>query len=140
MDTEPAALGARLGLPATGPGRVAPWGRRILALVVDWGLSYLASLALAPAGLRGDAQFLTLAVFTLETWIGTATVGGGLGQLVCGVRVVRLVPGSRGGLVDPGHALLRSLLLALVVPAVVYDADRRGLHDRAAGAVVVATR
>lgn len=140
METEPAALGARLGLPATGPGRVAPWGRRILALVVDWALSYLVALALAPAGLHGDAQFLTLAVFAVEIWIGTATLGGGLGQVVCGVRVVRFVGGARGGLVDPAHALLRSVLLALVVPAVIYDADRRGLHDRAAGAVVVAAR
>ena len=29
-------VGERLGLPAEGPGAVASWGRRILALSVDW--------------------------------------------------------------------------------------------------------
>ena len=28
--------GNRLGLPADGPGSVAGWGRRVLALFVDW--------------------------------------------------------------------------------------------------------
>lgn len=136
--TEP---GARLGLPVTGSGRVAPWGRRILALVLDWTLSYLVALALAPSGgLHGNAEFIILGVFTLECWVGTATLGGGIGQILCGLRVVRLAPGGRGGLVDPGRAALRAVLLALVVPAVIVDADRRGLHDRAAGSVVLARR
>jgi len=34
-------------------------------------------------------------------------------------------------------ALVRTLLLGLVIPAVVTDDDGRGLHDRAAGTVVV---
>jgi uncharacterized RDD family membrane protein YckC len=140
---EPAASepGARLGLPASGSGRVAPWGRRLLALILDWGLSYLVALAFAPAaGLHGAAQFLPLVIFVVECWVGTATLGGSIGQLACGLRVVRVVPGGRGGLVDPAHAGLRSVLLALVVPAVIYDADRRGLHDRAAGTVVLSRR
>jgi hypothetical protein len=33
--------------------------------------------------------------------------------------------------------LVRTVLLVLVVPAVVYDRDYRGLHDRASNAVVV---
>ena len=35
------------------------------------------------------------------------------------------------------RALLRGVLLALVVPALIMDEDRRGLHDRLAGSVVV---
>jgi hypothetical protein len=34
--------------------------------------------------------------------------------------------------------LLRGILLALVIPAVIMDDLRRGLHDRAAGSIVVA--
>ncbi len=37
------------------------------------------------------------------------------------------------------RALLRGLLLVLVVPALIMDGDRRGLHDRAAGSVVVSS-
>ena len=38
------------------------------------------------------------------------------------------------------RALLRGVLLALLVPALIMDADRRGLHDRAAGSIVVRRR
>ncbi len=33
--------------------------------------------------------------------------------------------------------LLRTVLLGVLVPAVVWDRDRRGLHDKASGVVVV---
>jgi uncharacterized RDD family membrane protein YckC len=33
--------------------------------------------------------------------------------------------------------IVRSVLLALVIPAVIWDADNRGLHDKAAGTVLV---
>ena len=35
------------------------------------------------------------------------------------------------------RALLRGFLLALVIPALIMDRERRGLHDRAAGSIVV---
>ena len=34
-------------------------------------------------------------------------------------------------------ALARTILLCLVVPAVVWDSDGRGLHDRVAGTAIV---
>ena len=45
---------------------------------------------------------------------------------------------STGGPVGIPRALLRGVLLALVVPALIMDEDRRGVHDRAAGTVVLA--
>ena len=41
------------------------------------------------------------------------------------------------GLASPGWLLLRTALLGFLIPAVVWDRDRRGLHDKAAGTVVV---
>ncbi|MDT7682432.1 MAG: hypothetical protein QOG57_2742, partial [Pseudonocardiales bacterium] len=38
------------------------------------------------------------------------------------------------------RALVRTVLLFFVVPAVVTNADRRGFHDRAAGVVVLRSR
>jgi len=35
---------------------------------------------------------------------------------------------------------LRTLLICLVIPAVIWDRDGRGLQDRAAGTVVVKAR
>ena len=38
---------------------------------------------------------------------------------------------------SPAWLLLRTILLGFLIPAVVWDRDRRGLHDKAAGTVVV---
>ncbi len=130
------APGVGLGLPARGPGSVASWSARIVALVIDWVVSLAVSLAFAPRAqvTSGDARWLPLVVLVVQTGALTATSGGSFGQLLMGIRV-RRVDGAP--LVGLGRALLRSALIALVVPAVVFDSDRRGLHDRAAGTVVV---
>ena len=33
--------------------------------------------------------------------------------------------------------VVRTLLMALVIPAVIWDADQRGMHDRVAGTLLV---
>ncbi len=122
--------GDRLGLPEHGRGSVAGFGARIVAYLID-------SLACAviAAGLFRD-QVFTLPVFVVEVAALTWLASGSAGQLVYGLRVVRL-DGSPIGL---PRALLRTLLLALLVPAVIWDRDGRGLHDKAAGTVVVRAR
>jgi hypothetical protein len=42
-----------------------------------------------------------------------------------------------GGSLDPIRALLRTVLILLVIPAVIYNRDQRGLHDLAVDSVVV---
>jgi hypothetical protein len=42
-----------------------------------------------------------------------------------------------GGAIGIPRALLRGLLLALVIPAMISDGDGRGVHDRLAGSVMV---
>jgi uncharacterized RDD family membrane protein YckC len=120
--------GKRLGLPMSGSGSIARFGRRVLALVVDWGLSSLISWAF----FQYD-EFATLGIFVLTQYIFVLTLGGSVGHRVLGVRVVSL----------DGHALgawrpaLRALLIALVIPAVIWDRDERGMHDRLIGTVLV---
>jgi uncharacterized RDD family membrane protein YckC len=67
------------------------------------------------------------------------TVGIGLfgqtpGMALAGLRCISI---RDGGAIGLGRALLRAVLLALLIPAVFLDGDRRGLHDRAAGSVVI---
>lgn len=128
--------GAELGLPATGAGRLSSWPRRVLALVVDWVLCLLASFALVSRDrvTGGDARLLPVLVLVVQSTVLVTTLGGSAGQLLTGVRVRPVGGGVRVG---PGRSLLRAVLLALVVPAAVFDRDRRGLHDRAARSVVV---
>jgi uncharacterized RDD family membrane protein YckC len=128
--------GVRLGLPEDGPGSVAGFGRRLVAIVLDFLLCELISTLF---GFRfghttGDVRdFIPLMVFAAENILLVGTVGSTIGQRVLGMRVQRLA----GGLAGPGLAVVRTVLLCLVVPAVIWDRDQRGLHDRIPGTVLV---
>jgi uncharacterized RDD family membrane protein YckC len=128
--------GQRLGLPETGRGSVASWGRRILALCVDWFASILVAGAIVGPGVmssHGWEAWMPLLVFLIEGSVLTPLVGGSFGQLLLRVAVVRLDRRPVNLLV----ALLRTLLICLVVPPVIYNRDRRGLHDLVARTVTV---
>jgi uncharacterized RDD family membrane protein YckC len=127
--------GQRLGLPAAGTGSVAPWGRRIAALVLDWLACLLLVRLFLPSISYGtpSSSLVTLGFFLVELTLFTWIVGASFGQRLLGLAVV-LLGGSRVGL---GRAFLRSLLICLVIPAVIWDRDGRGLHDRWVGTVVV---
>lgn len=81
------------------------------------------------------AGFVVLGVFVVESAIFTALVGGSFGQVATRLRVVRV--GGTPGNVDPLRALARQVLIALVIPPLVYRPDGRGLHDLAAGSATV---
>ncbi|WP_369047164.1 RDD family protein [Sinomonas sp. P10A9] len=119
--------GRRLGMPRTGPGSVGRPGRRVLALCIDWAASY----AIA-AAFFGGSQMSILLVFALEQVLLVGLAGFGLGHRLAGLKVRRL----DGGSVGIPRAALRTLLLCLVIPAVIFDPDQRGIHDKAAGTVV----
>ena len=128
--------GQRLGLPETGRGSVASWGRRILALCVDWFASILVAGAIVGQGVlssHGWEAWMPLLVFLVEGSLLTPLVGGSFGQLLLRIAVVRLDRKPVNLLV----AVLRTLLICLVVPPVIYNRDRRGLHDLVAGTVTV---
>lgn len=131
--------GQRLGLPRSGPGSIAHLGRRVAALVLD----YAAATVLAVAFFRYDpmalpeeagwSHFAPMAIFALMQIVFIPTLGGGPGHRVLGMRLV-LVGGGWTGLWRP---VIRTLLLLLIIPAVVWDPDHRGLHDKAAGTVLI---
>ena len=122
--------GQRLGLPAEGRGRIAGFGARLAAFLVDAVLC--ASLAW---GVAGD-QVWTTPIFGLEVLVLTVLGGASAGQRVRGLQVVRL-DGRRVGL---PRAALRTVLLLLLIPALIWDQDGRGLHDKAARTVLVHAR
>jgi uncharacterized RDD family membrane protein YckC len=128
--------GARLGYPLTGPGSVASWLRRVAALFIDWFASQLVAGFIFGSEVwtgHGAEQLTVFGVFIAETAVLVALVGGSFGQLAVRIAVVRL-DGSRLSLLS---AVLRSVLICLVIPAVVFNRDNRGLHDLAVGSVVV---
>jgi uncharacterized RDD family membrane protein YckC len=137
-----------LVLPSSGPGSRATLSRRVVALAIDWTLSLAVSSAAFPSGdpavtpLLAGAPFATLGVFAVSTMLLVALLGTTIGHRVVGIRVVRLRDAESDGerpIRPPGvrSAVVRTLLLCLVVPAVVWDTNGRSLHDAAAGTVIV---
>jgi uncharacterized RDD family membrane protein YckC len=127
--------GGRLGLPAEGPRSVAGIGRRLGALLVDW---LIAVLIVSPTtGHRpftpGSNSPWVLAAFAVEYIVLVSLIGRTIGMRLFGIAIMRL----DGRRVAFPAVVVRTLLLVLVVPAVVYDRDQRGLHDKAADCVVV---
>lgn len=110
----------------------AGWGRRILALFVDWITCLAVVEGLVAAGvLGGNPNGLgTMALFVLESALFTAVAGGSFGKLATRLRVVRQDDPARP--VSLLRALVRSVLVALLVPPLL-TFDGRGLHDLAAG-------
>ena len=135
--------GNRLGLPAEGPGAVAGWGRRVLALFIDWMVAGLvASVVVGKSWWAGgnELNFAWLVIFFAMTAILTGLTGATIGHRLCGLRVIRTRPGASTGYAAQVGLLggaLRALLICLLIPPAVHDRDRRGLHDLAAGTIVV---
>ncbi|GHF32363.1 RDD family protein [Streptomyces mashuensis] len=133
MGVEFGHRGERLGLPESGPGSVAPVGRRIAALLVDWALCMLISYGFLAGGDPQRAGNWSLLVLLVLSVLTVGTVGCTPGKRLLGLRVVA----AGGGRLSLPRVVLRTVLLLLVIPAVVWDRDTRGLHDRFAGAVQV---
>ena len=119
--------GERLGLSREGSGSIGRVGRRIGALFLDYGAAYLIS------GFFGWDPLAILAIFAAIQVVFIPTLQGSPGHRIFGLRLVRL-DGAWAGLWRP---IVRTLLLIVVVPAVIWDADQRGLHDKAAGTVLL---
>lgn len=125
--------GDRLGLPESGPRSIARPGRRIGAIAVDWALATGLSLAFFATGPWQTNGFITLAIFAVIQIVFLLVANGGIGHLIFGMRVVPLNPGRLAW----WQPIVRTVLVSLFVPAVITDADQRGLHDRAAGTILV---
>jgi uncharacterized RDD family membrane protein YckC len=134
--------GARLGLPEDGPGSLASLLRRAGALVVDWFACVLVASLVFPHDAVGRA-WGPLAVFALENVVLVGSIGFTLGHRIFGMRVRRVATPPAEPIPDDGHApgflaaAIRTVLLCLVIPAVIWDGDGRSFHDRFAGTAIV---
>lgn len=132
--------GERLGLPETGSGSIATTGQRLGAFVIDAiASSLVAGLFVAATHhgqnvanrLPGSWSLLPLAI---DYVLGMAIAGRTLGMNLVGLRVTRV---DRPARIDPFRAITRTFLLFLLVPALIWDRDGRGMHDRFSDTVIV---
>ncbi len=126
--------GASLGLPADGPGSLAGFQTRAAAFLVDMvGAALLAALFTAP-DLPGNWSLVAFVAITVGPLV---LVGQTPGMRLLGLRLAHPRDGER---LAPWRAIVRTALLCLLVPALLVDADGRGLHDRLTGTAVVHER
>ena len=126
--------GASLGLPADGPGSLASFGSRLGAFLIDAaGSALVAGLVTAPELPRN----WSLAAFVVVTILSLIAFGQTPGMRLLGLRLAHPRQGQR---LAPWRAVVRTALLCLLVPALLVDADGRGLHDRLTDTAVVRER
>ena len=120
--------GRHFGLPASGKRSIARFGRRLAAFAVDVTIGAILSSAFFDYD-----RWASLAIFAAMQVIFLILVSGSVGHLLLGMRVVPL----KTGWIGVWRPVVRTALLALLVPALFADRDRRGIHDRLAGTVLV---
>ncbi|WP_435300272.1 RDD family protein [Timonella sp. A28] len=120
----------RFGTPEQGSGSLASLWRRVCGLIIDW------AAASAVSWLLFDFHSMaTLGVFAVVHFVCVSSIGNTLGHVLCGIRV--RPEENNSTYIGFARGLMRTILLCLVIPAVIWDADGRGLHDKAARTLVV---
>jgi len=112
-------------------------GRRMLGLLIDWALCYFITWGFFAEPGTGAftpiVYFLYLGQYLFFTILGGATPG----HRFVGLRIVRF---SDGQLPTPKQALIRTALLAIVVTAITFDQNGRGINERFSGTVLIRKR
>lgn len=137
MSTPSSPSASQPALPSSGPGSPAGWPRRIIALVIDWLLANAAGFALTGGDAvwtpASDRTWLPLVTFYVMVAAATAATGASFGQWLVDVRIIDM-RGQRVGVVS---AVIRTALILLVIPPLVFTSEGRGLHDLATSTAAV---
>ncbi len=126
--------GASLGLPEAGPGSLASFGTRVLAYLVDAVIAALVAALFTAPDLPRTWSLLSFGLIYVVTLVA---FGQTPGMRMLGLRLAHPAEGQRLAL---WRAVVRTALLVLLIPALVVDADGRGLHDRLTDTAVVRER
>lgn len=97
-------------------------GRRWAAISIDWLSSYVIATAFL-----GDSRFSTMLVFLSQYTVLVALTGSSFGHRVLKLKVVNY---ADGGAVSPLQAITRTVLIGLVITAITFDEEGRGIHER----------
>ena len=102
------------------------------ALLIDWLTSYAIALGFFAGGgslieRAPGARVPVLVVFFLQVTVLITLTGSSFGHRVMKIKVVRF---SDGGPVRLPQVLLRTTLVCLVITAITFDDNGRGVHER----------
>ena len=107
-------------------------GRRLAAITIDWLASYAIAFSFFAGGgnysqrIEGT-RFTTAMIFIAEYAILIALTGASFGHRLLRLKVVDF---NHGGMPSVRQVLIRTGLMALVITAITYDEEGRGIHER----------
>ena len=106
--------------------------RRMAGITIDW----LACYAIAK-GFHLKGSFAPLLIFFFEVTLLTTFGGASFGHRLVGLKVVRY---SDAGPVTPVQSLIRTTLLLLIVTAITFDENGRGINERLSNTVLITSK
>ena len=112
-------------------------GRRMLGVLIDWLLCAAIAKGFFDGGLRWPEPYVTPLIFFIQYWIFASLGGATPGHRIVGLKIVRF---SDGGMPTPVQALIRTGLLVVVVTAITFDQNGRGINERLSNTVLVRSR
>lgn len=107
-----------------------------MAVFIDWIIASLIVALLTGSTYSGENAapwFYPLIGYWVTVVIELSSVSTTIGKKAMGLKVVDIV----GGPIGPRRAAIRTALVLLVIPAFIMTEQKRGLHDVAAGTMVV---
>ena len=111
----------------------------MLGITLDW----LAAYAISLGFFAGGGTFLersrglggtVLLVMAIEYLVLVTFGGASFGHRIVGLKVVRF---SDGGAVTPVQALIRTVLMVIIITAITFDENGRGINERLSNTVLV---
>jgi len=112
-------------------------GRRMLGVLIDWLMSYAIAIGFFIEFGEPSMGAVVFLIFTAQYLLFAALGGATPGHRVMGLKIVRF---SDGGMPTPLQALIRTGLLVLIVTAITFDQNGRGINERLSNTVLVKTR
>ena len=112
-------------------------GRRMLGVLIDWLMSYAIAIGFFVEFGEPSMGAVVFLIFTAQYLLFAALGGATPGHRVVGLKIVRF---SDGGMPTPLQALIRTGLLVLIITAITFDHNGRGINERLSNTVLVRTR
>ena len=112
-------------------------GRRMLGVLIDWLMSYAIAIGFFVEFGESSMGAVVFLVFTAQYLIFTALGGATPGHRIMGLKIVRF---SDGQMPTPIQALIRTSLLVIILTAITFDQNGRGINERLSNTVLVKTR
>jgi uncharacterized RDD family membrane protein YckC len=112
-------------------------GRRMVGLLIDWALCYFITWGFfadpGTGAFTPIVYFLYLGQYLFFSVLGGATPG----HRIVGLKIVSF---SDAQMPTPRQALIRTALLAIVITAITFDQNGRGINERFSGTVLIRSR